>query len=113
MRRGCAQVGEPGGARRRGLRGLEYGTKRYLMYVAGKNPGVIMRALFGMGKPRTLQTEGGGGFWSIWATRMSPIGLLRAFRDHLAFRIGWDAFSHRNSLAPDGRVAPRRILAAA
>jgi len=33
-------------------------AKRYLMYVAGRNLGVMMRALFGMGTPKSLQTEG-------------------------------------------------------
>ena len=83
------------------------------MYVAGKNLGVIMRALFGMGKPRTLQTEGGGGFSSIWAVIVSVIGLWRAFRNRLAHRIGWDAFSPQEFAAPNGRLAPRRIPAAA
>ncbi len=67
VERSFAHVCETGGARRSWLHGLEDVTKRYLMYVAGKNLGVIMRSLFGMGKPRTLQTEGGGGFSSIWA----------------------------------------------
>ena len=33
-------------------------AKRYLMYVAGRNLGVMMRALFGVGTPKSLQTEG-------------------------------------------------------
>ena len=78
---------EMGGARRSWLHGLAEATKRYLMYVAGKNLGVIMRSLFGMGKPRTLQTEGGGGFSSIWAGIWSYVGSWRAFcgleRSHL------------------------------
>ncbi len=32
-------------------------SKRYLMYAAGHNLGVIMRKLFGVGTPRSLQTE--------------------------------------------------------
>ncbi len=65
VERSFAHVCETGGARRSWLRGLEDVTKRYLMYVAGKNLGVIMRVLFGMGKPRTLQTEGGGFFVNL------------------------------------------------
>ena len=111
--RSFAHVCETGGARRSWLHGLEDVTKRYLMYVAGKNLGVIMRTLFGMGKPRTLQTEGGGGSSSIWAVIVSVIGLWRAFRDRLAHRIGRDALSPQKLAAPNGRLAPRRIPAAA
>ena len=111
--RSFAHVCETGGARRSWLHGLKDVTKRYLMYVAGKNLGVIMRTLFGMGKPRTLQTEGGGGFSSIWVVIESVIGLWRAFRDRLAHRIGWDAFSPQKPAAPNGRLASRRIPAAA
>ena len=47
-----------GGARRSRLRGLIDVAKRYLMYVAGRNLGVIMRAIFGIGTPKSLQTAG-------------------------------------------------------
>ena len=47
-----------GGARRSRLRGLIDVAKRYLMYVAARNLGVIMRAIFGIGTPKSLQTEG-------------------------------------------------------
>ncbi len=33
-------------------------TKRYLLQVAARNLGLIMRKLFGMGTPRGLQPEG-------------------------------------------------------
>jgi len=33
-------------------------TKRYLIQVAARNLGVLMRKLFGMGTPRGLQKEG-------------------------------------------------------
>ncbi len=53
-----AHVCETGGARRSRLRSLIDVGKRYLMYVAARNLGVIMRALFNMGTPRSLQAEG-------------------------------------------------------
>ncbi|UCE61674.1 MAG: transposase [Phycisphaerales bacterium] len=56
--RSFAHTCETGGARRIRLRGLIDVTKRYLMYVATRNLGVIMRALFGTGTPKSLQTEG-------------------------------------------------------
>jgi hypothetical protein len=57
--RSFAHVCETGGARRSWIRGLIEVTKRYLMQVAGRNLGVIMRKLFWIGTPRSLQSEGG------------------------------------------------------
>jgi len=54
-----AHVCETGGARRSWLRGLINVTKRYLIHVAGRNLGVIMRSLFGVGTPRSLQAPCG------------------------------------------------------
>ena len=62
-------VAETGGARRSWLRGLTEVTKRYLMQVAGHNLAIIMRTLFGVGKPRALQ----GLSWALAA-------LLKALR---------------------------------
>jgi len=53
--RSFAHVCGAGGARRTWLRGLENVAKRYLVTVAGRNLGVIMRALFGIGTPRGRQ----------------------------------------------------------
>jgi len=59
VERSFAHVCETGGARRSWLSGVVDVGKRYLMYAAGHNLGVVMRRLFGVGTPRTLQTEGG------------------------------------------------------
>ena len=87
VERSFAHVCRTGGARRSWLRGLEDVTKRYLICVAGRNLGVIMRSLFGMGKPRTLQTEGGGGFSLIWARIVAIRGVFRSLRDSVTHRI--------------------------
>jgi transposase len=50
-----AHVCETGGARRCWLHGLIVVSKRYLLQVAARNLGLIMRKLFGMGTPRGLQ----------------------------------------------------------
>jgi transposase len=55
VERSFAHVCETGGARRTWLRGKESINKRYLLQVAGFNLGLLMRKLFGMGKPRVLQ----------------------------------------------------------
>jgi IS5 family transposase len=53
--RGFAHICETGGARRSWIRGLMEVTKRYLIQVAGHNLGILMRKLFGIGTPRSLQ----------------------------------------------------------
>jgi transposase len=63
--RSFAHVCETGGGRRTWLRGLAEVTKRYVVQVAAHNLGLLMRELFGVGKPRTLQGAGG---WLVWAS---------------------------------------------
>ncbi len=74
--RSFAHVCETGGARRSRLRSLINVGKRYLMYVAARNLGVIMRALFNMGTPKSLQTEGEASPCAVWewlATASMPL----------------------------------------
>jgi transposase len=62
VERSFAHVCETGGARRTWLRGLEKINKRYKIQTAARNLGLLMRALFGVGKPRCLQ----GGFALVY-----------------------------------------------
>ena len=55
VERTFAHVCETGGARRTWLRGLENVRKRYLITVAARNLGRILRALHRTGTPRSLQ----------------------------------------------------------
>ncbi len=50
---------DSGGMRRSWLKGVAKVTKRYLIAVAAHNLGRILRKLFGIGKPKALQGEGG------------------------------------------------------
>jgi transposase len=59
VERSFAHICETGGGRRTWLRGLEQVSKRYLVQVAAHNLGLLMRKLFGIGKPRVLQGAGG------------------------------------------------------
>jgi transposase len=59
VERSFAHVCETGGGRRTWLRGRVNVTKRYLIQAAAHNLGVVMRRLFGVGKPRVLQGCGG------------------------------------------------------
>jgi transposase len=54
-----AHICDSGGMRRTWLKKLVNVTKRYLIAAAAHNLGRILRKLFGVGKPRTLQGEGG------------------------------------------------------
>lgn len=54
-----AHLCDSGGTRRTWLRKIENVTKRYLIAAAAHNLGRIMRKLFGIGKPKALQGEGG------------------------------------------------------
>lgn len=53
-----AHVCDTGGMRRSWLRGLVEVTKRYVIAAAAHNLGRILRKLFGIGKPRSLQGSG-------------------------------------------------------
>ena len=55
VERSFAHVCETGEGRRTWLRGLIEVSKRYLIQVAARNLGVMMRKMFGMGTPRSLQ----------------------------------------------------------
>jgi transposase len=55
VERSFAHVCETGGARRTWLRGLENVRKRYIVHVAARNLGLMLRKLFGVGTPRGLQ----------------------------------------------------------
>ena len=59
VERSFAHVCETGGARRTWLRGLGDVSKRYVVQVAAHNLGLLMRKLFGVGTPRTLQGAAG------------------------------------------------------
>jgi transposase len=55
VERSFAHVCDTGGMRRSWLKGVVDVTKRYLIAVAAHNLGRIMRKLFGIGKPKSLQ----------------------------------------------------------
>jgi transposase len=55
VERSCAHVYDTGGMRRTHLRRHENILKRLLIHAGGFNLGLVMRHLFGVGKPRRLQ----------------------------------------------------------
>ena len=87
--RSFAHVCETGGSRRSWLRGLEKVRKRYSLAIAARNLGLLMRRMFGKGKPRTLQDggsrkgDGNGGGKSGREDQGSPHGLIKRIWDRL------------------------------
>ena len=110
VERSFAHVCETGGARRTWLNGLIKTAKRYLITAAGKNLGVIMRALFNIGKPKTLQTGGEGGFSLIWVEITAVWRDYRAFAGDLTNEIVSGVIRPTYSLS---RYAQRNLPAAA
>jgi transposase len=70
VERSFAHVCNTGGARRTWLRGIEDVQKRYLVTLAGRNLTVLMRALFGIGTPRSLQ-----GLQAVISAALCALGL--------------------------------------
>ena len=93
VERSFAHVCETGGSRRSWLRGLAKIRKRYTMAIAARNLGLLMRKLFGMGKPRTLQMGGHGGpngDPGPGPVPTGPDGLLKRLLRLLRSRLGPD-----------------------
>jgi len=81
VERSFAHVCETGGGRRSWLYGVAKISKRYLMQVAAHNLGIVMRRLFGVGTPRSLQGLEGvllavlAVYSSAWRRLKQPRGL--------------------------------------
>jgi transposase len=93
VERSFAHVCDTGGGRRTWLRGLDEVSKRYLVQVAAHNLGLLMRKLFGKGKPRTLQGAGGVVWAFLWLYSWSAAHLVRWCRQVLRVA-GAIAFGH-------------------
>jgi transposase len=78
VERSFAHVCETGGARRTWLRGLEKVKKRYLLSAVAHNLGVLMRAIFGIGAPRGLQTFKTGLEGLVLSLYFAWLNILRA-----------------------------------
>lgn len=91
VERSFAHVCETGGARRTWLRGLDTVAKRYLLQVAARNLGLMMRKLFGIGTARSLQDLAG----LFWAAHFAIESMLaRGRQSHAAWRTK-NAIGHR------------------
>lgn len=91
VERSFAHVCNTGGARRTWLRGFEKVTKRYLIQAAGHNLGVLMRKLYGLGKPRGLADLAG-------LLRASLSALLRLLRAPWSLREAAESLRSPNAV---------------
>jgi len=94
VERSFAHVCDTGGARRTWLRGFVNVTKRYLVHVAAHNLAVVLRALFGAGKPRCLQAGGG-----LCAAALAVVAWLAA-RARLGAVLRWPGWLRASAVAP-------------
>ena len=74
IERSFAHCYETGGMRRTHLRGHGNILKRLLVHVVGFNLGLVMRTLFGFGKPRRVQDGLGAALLSLFAAIMAALG---------------------------------------
>jgi len=79
-----AHVCETGGARRCWLHGLIEVSKRYLLQVAARNLGLIMRKLFGIGTPKSLQ-QGAEAAAPAYLLIFVTVCVVNAYRRVLTF----------------------------
>jgi transposase len=84
--RSFAHVCDTGGARRTWLRGLASVAKRHLMVVAARNLSTIMRAIIGIGGPRSLQ-----GLRALLQTAWTHFDRLISALDRLVAALVWSA----------------------
>ena len=110
MERSFAHVCETGGARRSWIRGLPEVAKRYLMQVAGHNLGILMRTLFGIGKPRALQGSSGA-FARLCATVRWLTGAIVSHAGPSSITMASGRRFHRLCQSPDTLHTPRLVAA--
>ena len=98
-----AHICDSGGMRRSWLRGLVDVTKRYVIAAAAHNLSRIMRSLFGIGKPRSLQ---GSRLFAAWLQLIAWIVCRKAHSSDNArpnSRSGWsNSWLLGKSLIPTG-----------
>jgi len=92
IERSFAHCYETGGMRRTHLRGHGKILKRLLVHVAGFNLGLVMRSLFGIGKPRRVQDGLAAGLLRLFASVTAWFGSLwRPWRRSGCLRDAWSS----------------------
>jgi transposase len=93
VERSFAHTCETGGGRRVWVRGIDNVRKRYLLHVAARNLGVLMRILFGIGTPRSLQGRPIAALFALFA----------ALRHHLQHLLTVSASLARTDVRRSGK----------
>jgi transposase len=83
LERPFAHCYETGGMRRTHLRGHPNILKRLLIHVAGFNLALVMRSVFGIGKPRRLQDGLAAAVWGVFDSILGLLEAIRPFRKPL------------------------------
>jgi len=107
--RSFAHVCNTGGARRTWLRGIDDVQKRYLVTLAGRNLTVLMRALFGIGTPRSLQGLAGAVFAAVCALCLATSNIRSAAQRTLRLVVDHSHQSHQWLRQIIHRVMPSEI----
>ena len=81
LERPFAHLYETGGMRRTHLRGHTNILKRLLVHVSGFNLGLLMRSVFGVGTPRSLQGRMEAVLTAFSDALLALLGLLRVTSD--------------------------------
>lgn len=95
LERPFAHCYETGGMRRTHLRGHGNILKRLLVHVAGFNLGLVMRSLFGIGKPRRLQDSLAAAILGLFNMIFNLLGPLRTLWARLRSREPFAASQER------------------
>ena len=101
LERPFAHALETGGMRRVYLRGREKILKRLLIHMAGLNLGLLMRKVFGVGTPRSLQGRAAGlisrvsALWRVWAAQAAAAALRGVIEQRMVrpFALQLEAFA--------------------
>jgi transposase len=102
VERSFAHVCATGGARRCWLRGFLAVAKRYLLQVAGRNLGLVLRKLFGLGTARGLQGRA--------AAILAALGtLLVAYGHAWSLQLYWRLNRRAAALSHQAQPSPRGL----
>jgi transposase len=89
--RSFAHTCETGAGRRSWLRGLVNVAKRYLIHGAAYNLGVLMRKLFGVGTPRSLQGGAAAVCAALLAVTLAFLRLIARAKRHARSGTSWQS----------------------
>ena len=98
IERTFAQSPVTGGMRRTHVRGHKTILKRLMIHTAGLNLALVMRKMFGIGKPRTLQGRSAARLGALCALWGALVAILRRYLPrHVDFESPFQIFTDAGS----------------